>query len=294
MVIPGLVCGTLIKIMAPNPRMQTGILYIVATPIGNLEDISARAIRILREVDLIAAEDTRHSQKLLQHYAINTKTISLHNFNEEKKTAAIIEQLQAGKNIALISDAGTPLINDPGFRLVTAAQNAKIKVVPIPGPCAAITALCASGLSTINFTFEGFLPYKTQALKQKLETLARETRTIIIYEAPHRLLNLLQAMLEVLGVERKIVLAKELTKTFETIKLGTIPEIQDWLHEDVKRQQGEFAILIEGANMNAKASDMLDEETLRIFNILKSELSTSQAAKLTSKITGIKKQLLFK
>lgn len=280
------------QIICDNHPMKLGILYIVATPIGNLEDITYRAIKILQSVDLIAAEDTRHSKRLLQHYAISTPILSLHDYNEEKKSAELLRKLQDGIDIALISDAGTPLISDPGYHLITTVRKAGIDIVPIPGPCAAITALCAAGLSTVSFVFEGFLPVKEQALKAKLAHLAHETRTIIIYEAPHRLLRLLAFMAEIFGQERKTVLAKELTKLFENIKSGTIQEIQTWLNEDARRQQGEFVILIEGAS-DKKIAQELSQDTLEIFHLLQSELPTIKAAKITAKITGVAKQKIL-
>lgn len=226
-----------------------GTLYIVATPIGNLKDITLRALEVLQQhVDVIAAEDTRHSYKLLQHYAITTPLISLHEYNESQRSQILITQLQQGKNIALISDAGTPLISDPGYRLVHLARARNIRVVPIPGACAAITALCAAGLPTDHFVFEGFLPVKTLALEARLQELALlETRTIVIYEAPHRLLRLMAALGKIYGAEHRVTLAKELTKTFETIRTASISTLQQWLSDDVSRQKGEFVLLLHGS-----------------------------------------------
>ncbi|MCL5261477.1 MAG: 16S rRNA (cytidine(1402)-2'-O)-methyltransferase [Gammaproteobacteria bacterium] len=273
--------------MAP----MTGTLYIIATPIGNLADISLRAIEILKKVDLIAAEDTRHSLVLLKHYGINTPCISLHKFNENKKSSYLIEELQQGKNIALISDAGTPLVSDPGFHLVKAVRDAGIPIITIPGPCAAIAALAASGLATDKFIFEGFLPVKKTAQCERLEELKNETRTIILYEAPHRLLQLVDNLLEIIGAERQIVIAKELTKIHETIIAAPIPEVKAWLLADPKRQLGEFVILIQGA---IEQKDMtISADTRKVLAILLQELPTKKAVNITAKITNCDKRELY-
>lgn len=271
--------------------MQTGTLYIVATPIGNLNDITLRALNTLKAVDIIAAEDTRHSSKLLKNFEINKPLFALHDFNEANKAQALINKLQQGKNIALISDAGTPLISDPGYKLVRLVKDANITVTPIPGPCAAIAALSAAGLPTDKFIFEGFLPVKTTAQKARLEELKTETRTLIFYEAPHRLLNTLKNIKAIFGAERVAVLAKELTKTFETIYSAEITEIITWLEAEPARQKGEFVLLIHGAN--PKPNNDIDPETLRILQILRTELPNKQAAVLTARITGISKNKLY-
>lgn len=198
----------------------TGILYIVATPIGNLQDITQRALAIFEQVDLIAAEDTRHSGLLLSHYGIKKPFFALHDHNEQQKAHLLVEKLQQGQHIALISDAGTPLISDPGFHLVRQCRQAGIKVVPIPGACAAITALCASGIASDCFCFEGFLPAKSKARCDKLQNLAEEERTLIFYESTHRILDTLADIEKTLGAERYVVLAREITKTWETIVGG--------------------------------------------------------------------------
>ncbi|PRM06757.1 Ribosomal RNA small subunit methyltransferase I, partial [Haemophilus influenzae] len=200
----------------------TGILYIVATPIGNLQDITQRALETFAQVDLIAAEDTRHSGLLLSHYGIKKSFFALHDHNEQEKAHILVEKLKQGSNIALISDAGTPLISDPGFHLVRQCREAGIRVVPLPGACAAITALCASGIASDRFCFEGFLPAKSKARKDKLENIAEEDRTLIFYESTHRILDTLEDMQAVLGEGRYIVLAREMTKTWETITGNTI------------------------------------------------------------------------
>lgn len=271
--------------------MKSGSLYIVATPIGNLEDITERALKILRQADLIAAEDTRHSKKLLQHFGIETALTSLHEHNEKQQIPKLIALLQAGKSIAVISDAGTPLVSDPGFHLVAAAQQQKITVVPIPGPCAAIAALSVAGLPSDHFIFEGFLPAKSNQRQQRLQQLQHETRTIIFYEAPHRVLDMLDDMLIVFGAEREIVVARELTKTFETISHGKLIDLKTQLENQPEKVKGEFVVLVHGAE--EKKISIEDEETLRILKILLAELPTKQAVTLAAKITGVSKNALY-
>lgn len=221
---------------------MSGDLYIVATPIGNLEDITLRAIRILKQVDIIAAEDTRHTLKLLNNLQISKPLISYHRHNEGIKTQELIDKLIEGKNIALVSDAGTPVISDPGGEIVKKAIQNNIKVIPIPGPCALITALIASGIDAKEFTFLGFLPMNKKNRKEKLQTIGEENKTIILYEAPHKLLSTLQDLKNVIQ-NRKIVLAKELTKIHETYITGTVDE----LLQIVQTPKGEYVIIIEGA-----------------------------------------------
>jgi len=262
--------------------MTTGKLYIVATPIGNLQDITLRALETLKMVDLIAAEDTRHSKKLLAHYGIDTPLISLHDYNESEQSKVLLAKLQVGKNLALISDAGTPLISDPGYRLVHMVRNENIIVVPIPGACAAICALSASGLASDRFTFEGFLPAKSTQRISRLEKLQSETRTMIFYESPHRIIDSLNAMLAIFGSERKVVYARELTKTFETIHEASLQDICEWVKSDTNQQKGEIVILIAG--LENIVTDMATEEARRILNILSSELLGSKAVEITRKI----------
>lgn len=270
---------------------SAGILYLVATPIGNKEDITLRALRILREVDIIAAEDTRHSKTLLQHYQITTPLISLHEFNENQRIPVLLTRIEQGEHIALVSDAGTPLISDPGYLLVKAAREKGIIVIPIPGACAAITALSASGLPTDHFIFAGFLPTKSADRKQNLALLQRELHTIIFYEAPHRIIACMRDISTVLGVDRTIVLAKELTKTFETFFQGTAQEALTWLESDANHCKGEFVILVRGASVKKKQHE-ISEEALRILKILSEDLSQRQAVELTARITGEKKNAL--
>ncbi len=266
-------------------------LYIVATPIGNLGDMSARAIEVLRQVDLIAAENTRHSKTLLQHFVINTPCCSLHDYNERQRVDKLIELMKTGKSIALISDAGTPLISDPGFALVRAVRAAGFQVIPIPGACAAIAALSAAGLPSDRFIFEGFLPAKSSARQQRLENLREETRTLIFYEAPHRILDLIKDMLLVFGVEREAVIAKELTKTYETIYQGNLSELKNWLEADSNHQRGEFVVLLQGVEL--KESHPICIDPSEVLKILLEELSVKQAANLAAKITGEKKNTLY-
>lgn len=265
-------------------------LYIVATPIGNLADISARAIEILSSVDLIAAEDTRHSKYLLQHHGIETSTISLHEHNEQQRSELLLARITAGESIALISDAGTPLISDPGFRLVNMAREQGIKVIPIPGACAVITALSASGLSAERFAFEGFLPSKSTARRQVLEKLANEPRTLIFYESPKRMVASLQDMLAVFGGERKACLARELTKMFETIVTLPLAELVEVVINDPNHQKGEIVLLVEGQS-TAVNSD--EAEQARVLKILLQELPLKQAASITASILGIKKNKAY-
>ena len=265
-------------------------LYIVATPIGNLGDISERAIEILKQVNLIAAEDTRHSKTLLERFGIKTKVTAYHEHNEEKVTQQLIEQIQKGESIALISDAGTPLINGPGYKLVVAAHDNKIQVVPIPGPSAIITALSASGLPTNKFIYEGYLPAKNKARKTRLKELKNESRTIVFYEAPHRIIESLKIMQEILGEKRRVTIARELTKQFEQIVRDQLSGINKKLANEKIKQKGEFVVVVEGA----KEMTVSDEEVLRINQILAEKMSPKEAAGITAKITDRKKNEVYK
>jgi 16S rRNA (cytidine1402-2'-O)-methyltransferase len=269
--------------------LKTGCLFLVATPIGNLSDITLRALETLKHVDLIAAEDTRHSSRLLQRYGIKTPLASLHEYNEVKSSQFICKQLQQGKNIALISDAGTPLVSDPGYHLAKTIIANNFQVIPIPGACAAIAALSAAGLPTDKFIFEGFLPAKPQQQLQRLQELITEARTLVFYESPHRLLQTIDNMLAVFGSDRYVVIAKELTKIFETIYGNTLAKIQDWLLFDPHRQKGEFVILVKGA----EKSLTVNPEILRILKLLATDLPSKQAAKIAAQITGANKNQLY-
>lgn len=272
--------------------IKKGILYVVATPIGNLQDLSQRAQAVLREVTLIVAEDTRHSRILLTHFAITTPLQALHEHNERQIADSLIQRLQMGTCIALISDAGTPLISDPGLQLVKLAHSAHIRVVPIPGPSALISALSVAGLPTDRFVFEGFLPSKSSARQQRLHDLATETRTLVFFEAPHRLLDCIEDMITIFGAQRIATLAKELTKLFETVYQDTLENIRDWLIAELTRQKGEFVLVIQGAPLLDK--QCINAEAERIFQLLRQELPQKQAARLASQITGVSQNALYK
>ncbi|HED4413673.1 TPA: 16S rRNA (cytidine(1402)-2'-O)-methyltransferase [Pasteurella multocida] len=269
----------------------TGILYIVATPIGNLQDITQRALAIFEQVDLIAAEDTRHSGLLLSHYGIKKPFFALHDHNEQQKAHLLVEKLQQGQHIALISDAGTPLISDPGFHLVRQCRQAGIKVVPIPGACAAITALCASGIASDRFCFEGFLPAKSKARCDKLQNLAEEERTLIFYESTHRILDTLADIEKMLGAERYVVLAREITKTWETIVGDNVANLRQWLGEDPNRTKGEMVLIIEGKVK--QETDEINPKALKALELISQSLPLKKAAAIVAEIYGYKKNALY-
>lgn len=271
---------------------NTAALYIVATPIGNLEDLSARAVRILSTVDLIVAEDTRTSRKLLMHYGIATPLSALHEHNEREQAPKLIEQLRAGKSIALISDAGTPLISDPGYLLVRAAHAADIVVVPVPGACAAIAALSAAGLPSDRFAFEGFPPTKSAARRACFGRLAAEPRTLIFYESPHRIVDSLADMTAEFGAEREAVVARELTKKFETLRAGPLGVLADWIARAETPRQGEFVVLVHGAETRAAAPALPEAE--RVLKLLMADLPARQAVDLAVGITGLPRNTLYK
>lgn len=269
-----------------------GILYVVASPIGNLQDMSYRAVDILKRSDLIVAEDTRHSKVLLSHYDIRTPVKSLHEHNEKEEAKGIVQLLLKGQTVSLVSDAGTPLISDPGYRLVVEARGAGVPVSPIPGPCAAIAALSVSGLATNQFIFEGFLPMKTTARRKQVEQLRDESRTLIFYEAPHRILDTLQDMQTIFGPERQAVLARELTKIYETVHGGSLKALLAWVESDKNQQRGEMVIIVQGAGSAAEKRTHLSAE--QVLHILLKELPRNQAVKLTCEITGEKRNKLYK
>ncbi|MBN1378564.1 MAG: 16S rRNA (cytidine(1402)-2'-O)-methyltransferase [Gammaproteobacteria bacterium] len=264
-------------------------LYVIATPIGNLADISARALEVLRDADLIAAEDTRHSKALLNHYTITTPMISLHEHNESERIAELTERLQQGQSIALISDAGTPLLSDPGFMLVRAAHEHSIPVSPVPGPSAITAALSAAGLPTNAFYFAGFLAAKQKARCEQLQELSALGCTVVLFESTHRILNLLSDIVEQLGAEQKLVIARELTKKFETILSGNAAELLQQLENDENQQKGEFVVLLA---FDKKLSSS-DQELNRCLKILLEELPVKQAAKLAAKLTGAGKNQAY-
>ncbi|QPI42729.1 MULTISPECIES: 16S rRNA (cytidine(1402)-2'-O)-methyltransferase [Pectobacterium] len=271
--------------------ISASTLYIVPTPIGNLGDITQRALAVLASVDLIAAEDTRHTGLLLQHFAINARLFALHDHNEQQKADVLLAKLQSGQSIALVSDAGTPLINDPGYHLVRRCREAGVRVVPLPGACAAITALSASGLASDRFCYEGFLPAKTKARKDTLRDLGEERRTLIFYESTHRLLDSLQDISEVLGAERYVVLAREITKTWESIHGAPVGELLAWIKEDENRRKGEMVLIVEGHQADDSA---LSAEALRTLMLLRAELPLKKAAALAAEIHGVKKNALYR
>ncbi len=275
-------------------NMDTGKLYLVPTPIGNLEDMTIRSINILKEVDLIASEDTRNTQKLLNHFSIETKQTSLHEHNVKERVPELIDALLNGKKIAQVSDAGMPSISDPGHELVVKAIEEKIDVVSLPGASAGITALIASGISPQPFLFYGFLPRKNNEQKKALEELKNQQATIIFYESPHRIVKTLTNMSEVLGTTRKAVLCRELTKLYEEYTRGTIQELMEFFDE--KSIKGECCLIIEGANL--EDNSMLEEELtpLEHVNLLMTTLglSSKEAIKEVAKKRGLKKQEVYK
>jgi len=274
--------------MAERASIKKGILYVVATPIGNLEDISLRAIRILKEVNLIAAEDTRHTKKLLNAYKISTPLISLHEHNEKGKSELIISKINSGMNVAYVSDAGTPCVSDPGHYLIGFAQNENIRVIPIPGPCAVITALSASGFSADSFLFCGFMPARENKRRKFMESLKDEERTIVFYESPMRFSDSLKTLQEVLG-DRRIVVARELTKIFEEVKRGKVSEFID----GKTKLKGEITIIIQGEQ---KASVILTDEELikKIKSFLKNkQLSLRDAVAEVVSQTGTSKKKIY-
>ena len=270
--------------------VQPGCLWVVATPIGHRDDLSARAIESLRAVAVIAAEDTRHSRPLLVHHNIDTPMIALHEHNERDAVEAIVRRLQAGEDVALISDAGTPLISDPGFRLVRAARAAGIRCIPVPGACAAIAALSVAGLPSDRFVFEGFLPAKAAARRSRLQELAGDARTLIFYESSHRVAESLADMRDIFGAAREAVLARELTKMFETVLGEPLVELAARVAADPDQQRGECVLLVAGRGEEADAKLI---EGQRIFAILREELPPAKAAKMAAAITGAPRKLLY-
>ena len=280
-----------------------GKLYVVATPIGNLDDISMRCRQLLSQVDIIAAEDTRHSKKLLSHFGIQPQVLlSYHEHSTENTRTKLLRYLKDGADVALISDAGTPLIADPGYRLVNEAREAGIDIVPLPGPCAPIVALSAAGLPTDRFVFEGFLPTNANQRRRKLKSLVAEQRTLILLETPHRIMATLEDLMELFGEQRQIVLAKELTKLHETFFCGALVKVYQQLVDNSKACQGEMVLLLHGyraspatAITDQPTQDMtsLPPEAIRIADILVTSLAPAKAASLTAKITGLSRELIY-
>ncbi|MBI3284164.1 MAG: 16S rRNA (cytidine(1402)-2'-O)-methyltransferase [Burkholderiales bacterium] len=267
-----------------------GTLYVVATPIGNVADISLRALHLLALADAIACEDTRNSAQLLARYGISKPLLAAHQHNEREVAEKIISRLQAGERIALVSDAGTPGVSDPGARIVDAVQQAGLQVSPLPGASAAIAALSASGLIHDRFYFVGFLPAKAGQRDSSLRALQNIPATLVFYEAPHRISDTVQALLQIFGPERRIVLARELTKLFEEIERCTLGEAPAWLAADAHREKGEYVVLLEAAPVSEDEQDL---EARRVLAILLEECSVKQAAALAAQLTGLKKNALY-
>jgi len=271
--------------------MNQGTLYVIATPIGNLADIGERAIEVLKQVDLIAAEDTRHSKGLLQYYGISTPMQAYHDHNEEQLTPKLVERLLGGESIGLISDAGTPLLSDPGYRLVKAAHQARLRVSPIPGACAAIAALSASGLATDKFLFAGFPPHKQGGRQSFYKAFIKQVSTLVFYESSHRVVASVKDMRDVFGAGRQVVMAREISKKFETIHSCLLGELPEWLEADPNQQKGEFVIVVEGVLVEP---DEVSINLEQVLGVLLEELSVKQASKLAAKITGVKKNIVYK
>ncbi|NDH08628.1 MAG: 16S rRNA (cytidine(1402)-2'-O)-methyltransferase [Gammaproteobacteria bacterium] len=271
---------------------KPGKIFVVATPIGNLMDMSIRAINTLKQVDLILAEDTRHANILLQHYQITTACESFHAHNEQKKTERYLTMVQNGTQLALISDAGTPLINDPGFPLIEQARQLDIEITPIPGPCAFVTALSAAGIACDSFSFHGFPPVKSSAKRMFFETIKSHLQTHIFYESTHRIVDTLTTIAAVYGPTQQVLLAKELTKTFEQFQLAPVNEVINWLNDDPKRLKGEFVLMIP-AQKATEVEDPKEEEAKKILAILIKHLSPKQAAQTCQEITGVAKNKLY-
>jgi len=278
--------------VAGASKSTTGTLYVVATPIGNLDDMSARALKVLADVALIAAEDTRHSMRLMQHFGINTPLAACHEHNERDEGGRFLTRLLAGDDIALVSDAGTPLISDPGYHLVRQARAAGVKVVPVPGACALIAALSAAGLPSDRFIFEGFLPAKTAGRRARLEQVKEEPRTLIFYEAPHRILECLDDMQAVFGADRPALLGRELTKAFETLKGLPLGELHAFVAADSNQQRGECVVLVGGWSA-PEDEQAISTEAQRVLDLLLAELPLKRATALAAEITGVRKNLLY-
>lgn len=276
--------------LAREERLLPGCLYVVATPIGNLGDFSPRARSVLARVDLICAEDTRTTGGLLAQFGISRPLRALHEHNEDRLAASLVTELQAGRTLALVSDAGTPLVSDPGYGLVRAARDAGLEVRAIPGPCALVAALSVAGLPTDEFTFAGFLPAKASARRQRLRALAKEPRSLVFYEAPHRIVDCAEDLASELGAERRVCLVRELSKKFEQSQRMPAGELAAWLRADENRQRGEFVMVVEGAPKQELETAM---DAGHVLRLLLTELSPSRAARLAAEMTGIKRKQLY-
>jgi len=270
-----------------------GTLYVVATPIGNLDDLSPRATRTLASVDVVAAEDTRHSGRLLSHLGIQKRMIALHDHNEKDRAAGILAELHAGRDVALISDAGTPLISDPGYVLVREARAAGHRVSPIPGPCALVAALSAAGLPTDRFLYVGFLPAKRSGRKASLDLLSSEVATLVFYESPHRILESVRDIGELLGSDREIVLGREITKTFETFYSGSVAEVLAELERAPHGSRGEFVVMVRGAMAQPGNSKEATMDVDRVLRVLLAELPVKKVAKMAAELTVLSKNELY-
>ena len=270
--------------------MSAPTLYVVATPIGNLGDLSPRAQQGLREVAAVCAEDTRRSGQLLAHFGIGTPLLALHEHNEQQLAERLVARLLGGESLALVSDAGTPLVSDPGYRLVRAAREAGVRVSPVPGPCAAIAALSVAGLPSDRFAFEGFLPAKASARRERLAALAGEPRTLVFYESAHRIAEMLEDACAAFGRDRPAVLARELTKLYETVLDGTLGGLRERVHADADQRRGEFVVVVQGAGDDA---DARLAEGRRLYARLAEHLPPSTAAKLAAELTGAPRKALY-
>jgi 16S rRNA (cytidine1402-2'-O)-methyltransferase len=271
--------------------IHSGTLYVVATPIGNLEDITLRALEVLKAVDVIAAEDTRHTSGLLSHYGIHQKMLAVHEHNERQSAEQLLNRLREGESVALVTDAGTPGISDPGAVVVGVVREAGLPVVPVPGASALIAAMSASGIRQNGFSFVGFLPASGSQRRKTLEALKKHTTTLVFYEAPHRVLDCVKDMTTILGGERRMTIARELTKTFETFHRCDLKDAATWLESDPNQQRGEFVLLVEALPAVEEAE--INEKTEHVLKLLMAELPLKQAVKLTAEITGVKKNMLY-
>jgi len=275
---------------APDPARQPGTLHVVATPIGNLGDLSPRAQETLRDVAAICAEDTRHTRRLLAHFGIEAELVALHEHNEQQQAGRLVHRLQAGESLALVSDAGTPLVSDPGFRLVRAAREAGVRVSPVPGPSALAAALSVAGLPSDRFVFEGFLPAKAGGRRERLQQLAGEPRTLIFYESSHRIAETLEDMAQAFGPHRHAALARELTKLFETVLDGPLSALAERVRKDPDQRKGEFVLVVEGAGEDGEA---VLAEGRRVYGLLAAHLPPSKAARLAADLTGAPRKALY-